>query len=349
MPPADTHTDTPPLLDVRDVTKWFPLNDSLLRRFTGYVKALDGVSFSMRKGEILGLVGESGCGKSTLGRVILHLLKPTSGSVWFDGRNVNEYSQRGIDGLRRRMQIIFQDPHSSLNPRLSVGTALREAMTIHRAFPKQERDARIKQLLERVGLNAFHAQQYPHEFSGGQRQRIGIARALAVDPDFILCDEPVSSLDVSIQAQIINLLLDLRASLHLTYLFISHDLHVITHISDRVAVMYLGRLVELAETESLLRAPLHPYTQALLASVPVPDPRTPRKPVYLSGEVPSPAAVPTGCAFHPRCPVVMEDCATVAPRFAEHPQGHFVSCLQYDVCWPVGDNAACAASPEPAG
>jgi oligopeptide transport system ATP-binding protein len=331
------NTTAPYLLDVREATKWFPLNDSLLRRFSGHVKAVDAVSFRMQRGEILGLIGESGCGKSTLGRVILNLIKPTSGTVLFDGLDVTRIPPRGEQGLRRRMQIIFQDPRSSLNPRISIGTALREALTVHRAVPKAEQDETIRSLLERVGLNAFHARQYPHEFSAGQRQRIGIARALAVDPEFIVCDEPVSSLDVSIQAQIINLLLELRASFGLTYLFISHDLHVIKHISDRIAVMYLGRLVELAEAEELLREPLHPYTQALLASVPVPDPRAHRSPVALTGEAPSPADVPPGCPFHPRCPAVMPDCAVVTPRFTEHPAGHFVSCLQYDSCWPVAD------------
>jgi oligopeptide transport system ATP-binding protein len=328
---------SPSLLDVRNVAKWYPLNDSLLRRFTGYVKAVDGISFRMDKGEILGLVGESGCGKSTLGRVILHLSRATSGAVLFDGRNVTEFPSRGADGLRRRMQIIFQDPHSSLNPRLSVGMALREAITLHANVTRMECDERIKSLLELVGLNAFHARRYPHEFSSGQRQRVGIARALAVNPEFIVCDEPVSSLDVSIQAQIINLLLDLRSSFQLTYLFISHDLHVVTHISDRVAVMYLGRLVEMAETESLLSTPLHPYTQALLASVPVPDPRAPRRTAPLSGEVPSPANVPPGCPFHTRCPVVRDECEEVIPRFAEHTAGHFVSCLNYDACRPLGN------------
>jgi len=316
------------LLEVRDLVKHFPIRKGFWSRTVGAVKAVDGVSFSIASGEVLGLVGESGCGKTTTGRCILRLLEPTSGEVVFEGRDVTTLGRRGLRRLRREMQIIFQDPYSSLNPRLTVGSMLAEALRIHRIAEGKAARERIDELLETVGLYPSHASRYPHEFSGGQRQRIGIARALSVNPRFIVCDEPVSALDVSVQAQVINLLRDLQDEFDLTYLFIAHDLAVVEHISDRVAVMYLGKLMETASSDELYRNPLHPYTKALLAAIPVPEPGGERERIELEGDVPSPADPPSGCPFHPRCPIATAECAEIVPEFREVSRDHWVACIK---------------------
>jgi len=319
-----------PLLEVKDLVKHFPVKKGLFSGPAEYVHAVDGVSFEIDAGETLGLVGESGCGKSTTGRCILRLVEPTAGEVRFAEKNVSELSGGGLRALSRDMQIIFQDPFASLNPRMTVGAIVGEALIIHGlAKSRREFEARIVELLEVVGLNADHMRRYPHEFSGGQRQRIGIARALAVEPKLIVCDEPVSALDVSIQAQIVNLLEDLQERLGLAYLFIAHDLSVVAHISTRIAVMYLGRIVEIAPAAELYDNPLHPYTQALLSAVPIPDPEVKRSRVVLQGDVPNPIQRPPGCHFHPRCPKAMPRCAVETPLPRDTASDHTVACHLY--------------------
>lgn len=320
------------LLDVKDLVMHFPLTQGIIfQRKVGAVQAVDGISFSMRKGETLGLVGESGCGKSTTGRAILQLYKPTAGNVIFRGQDLTTLDGGEMRKMRRYLQMIFQDPYASLNPRMTVGNIIAEPMQIHNLAPKNERNQKVQDLLETVGLNPYFANRYPHEFSGGQRQRIGVARALAANPEFIVADEPVSALDVSIQAQIINLLEDLQEQFNLTYLFIAHDLSVVRHISDRVAVMYLGKMVELATRDELYENPLHPYTKALLSAVPIPDPviEKKRERIILTGDVPSPINPPSGCHFHTRCPYVMDVCKIDEPAFADQGSGHFVACHLY--------------------
>jgi len=328
-----------PLLEVRDLRKHFPIKRGLFSRVVGWVKAVDGVSFDLRAGETLGLVGESGCGKTTTGRLILRLIEATSGEVRFDGQDVFALNGQKLRALRKQMQIIFQDPYSSLNPRMTVGSMLSEALAIHRLARGREARERIAELLSMVGLAPDHARRYPHEFSGGQRQRIGVARALAVKPELIIADEPVSALDVSIQAQIVNLLQDLKVKLGLSYLFIAHDLSVVEHVSDRVAVMYLGKIVEITGAEELYRTPLHPYTKALLSAVPVPDPTRKSRRIVLSGDVPSPARPPSGCAFHPRCPEAIAECSQVTPVLEEKLPGHWVSCIRVERRMPVAPPA----------
>lgn len=318
------------LLDVRGLKKHFPIRGGLLSRVRAHVKAVDGVSFWVRRGETLGLVGESGSGKSTTGRAILRLIEPTAGTVRFGGRDVRAMEPDELRALRRDAQIIFQDPYASLNPRMTVGDAIREVLKVHGLARGEAADRRIRELLETVGLLPSHANRYPHEFSGGQRQRVGIARALSVEPAFIVCDEPVSALDVSVQAQVVNLLEDLQRELGLAYLFIAHDLSVVEHVSDRVAVMYLGRIVETADARTLIADPKHPYTRALLSAVPVPDPARSRERIVLSGDVPSPIDPPSGCPFHPRCPHPLKDeeCARVVPPLAEKAPDHFAACIK---------------------
>lgn len=301
------------LLVVEDLKTYFPIKKGLFRKTVGYVKAVDGVSFAIAKGQTLGLVGESGCGKTTTGRTLLRLIEPTDGSVIFDGQDVFSQRSEQLRLLRRHMQIIFQDPYGSLNPRMTIGNIIGESLTVHKIAKGKERIERVKQLLEKVGLSANYYNRYPHEFSGGQRQRIGIARALALNPSLIICDEPVSALDVSIQSQIVNLLQDLQEEFELTYLFIAHDLAVVEHISDFVAVMYLGKIVEYASADDLYENPKHPYTAALMSAIPQPDPKRTREHIVLRGEVPSPSNPPSGCPFHPRCPKAIDRCRSLLP------------------------------------
>ena len=320
------------LLDVDELQMHFPLTQGIIfQRKVGAVQAVDGVSFKVYKGETLGLVGESGCGKSTTGRAILQLYKPTAGTVNFEGRDLTKLDGGEMRKLRRHLQMIFQDPYASLNPRMTVGSIISEPMQIHHLVAKGQRNEKVQELLQTVGLNPYFANRYPHEFSGGQRQRIGVARALAANPDFIVADEPVSALDVSIQAQIINLLEDLQEQFGLTYLFIAHDLSVVRHISDRVAVMYLGKIAELADRTALYDDPLHPYTKALLSAVPIPDPivEKKRERIILTGDVPSPINPPSGCHFHTRCPYAMDVCRKIEPKFVDQGGGHFVACHLY--------------------
>lgn len=317
------------LLTVKNLKKYYPITGGVLGKEIGVVKAVDDVSFSVHKGETLGLVGESGCGKSTTGRSILRLIEPTDGEVIFEGKSVTAMKKEELRLIRRDMQIVFQDPFASLNPRHNIEKILEEPLIVHGLGSSAERKKRVHELLEVVGLNSYHAKRYPHQFSGGQRQRIGIARALMLNPKLIVADEPVSALDVSIQSQVLNLMQDLQKELGLTYLFIAHDLSVVRHISDRVGVMYLGRLVELTTSEQLYQKPLHPYTQALLSAVPTPDPDIKKERIILQGDVPSPANPPSGCTFHTRCPHVTDLCRSTRPEFRDAGDGHFVACHLY--------------------
>jgi oligopeptide transport system ATP-binding protein len=315
------------LVEVEGLTKHFPIMRGMIfAREVGAVRAVDGVDFAIRRGETLGLVGESGCGKSTTGRMLIRLIEPTRGTIRFEGQTLQGLGADGMRALRREMQIIFQDPFGALNPRMAVQDIIAEPLVVHRWRTRAEQRRRVRELLELVGLASYHAERFPHEFSGGQRQRIGIARALALSPKFIICDEPVSALDVSIQAQIINLMQDLQAELGLTYLFISHDLGVVKHIADRVAVMYLGKIVEIADKKRLYANPRHPYTQGLMASIPVPRPGRRRERMVVRGDVPSPSDPPPGCRFHTRCPHVMEVCRHLEPRLLEVEPGHAAAC-----------------------
>ncbi len=322
------HMDVPgkDMLVVENLKTYFPVRAGLFQRVVAHVKAVDDVSFTVKEGETFGLVGESGCGKTTVSRTILRLQPATAGSVFFDGEELFAKRRGDLKAIRSQMQIIFQDPYSSLDPRMPVGDIIAEGLQIHGVRGKRERNEVVQEMLDKVGLNPYHANRYPHEFSGGQRQRIGIARALALRPKFIVLDEPVSALDVSIQSQILNLLRELQKEFAFTYLFVAHDLSVVEHISDRVAVMYLGKLVELTSREDLYRNPLHPYTQALLSAIPVPDPRRKRQRIVLTGEVPSPLNPPSGCRFHPRCPLAIDLCKVQEPLFEEKRPGHFAAC-----------------------
>jgi oligopeptide/dipeptide ABC transporter ATP-binding protein len=323
---TETVIQTKDLIRVEKLKKYFPIRGGVLQRIVAWVQALDGVSFTIREGETLGLVGESGCGKTTIGRTMLRLIEPTEGKIYFDGEDICSLEGKELKNLRRRMQIIFQDPYSSLDPRLPIGEAVMEGLKIHNIGNSKERYDLVIHMLRQVGLEDYHARRYPHEFSGGQRQRIGIARALAVSPDFIVCDEPVSALDVSIQSQVLNILKDLQQNLDLTYLFIAHNLSVVEHISDRVAVMYLGKMVELTTREELFRNPLHPYTQALMSAIPIPNPKLKRERIILKGDVPSPVRPPSGCRFHPRCPVAIDYCAVEDPHFKQVSPEHLCAC-----------------------
>lgn len=323
---SDQDRPAEPVLSVKNLKKHFPIKSGVFSRVTGHVKAVDGLSFDIYPGETFGLVGESGCGKSTTGQVVLRLLNATSGSVRYRGEDVYAADPGRLRGLRKDMQIVFQDPYSALNPRMTIGAAIREILHVHNIARGGEAKERVEQVLERCGLQPYHARRYPHEFSGGQRQRVVIARALALDPSFVVADEPISALDVSIQSQIINLLEDLQDEFDLTYLFISHDLSVVKHIADRVGVMYLGKLVEVADKKEFYENPLHPYSQALLSAIPVSDPTYKKKRIILKGDVPSPANPPSGCPFHTRCPHVMDVCKRVTPQLLPTPSGHYAAC-----------------------
>ncbi|HKJ28296.1 MAG TPA: dipeptide ABC transporter ATP-binding protein [Anaerolineales bacterium] len=318
------------LIKVENLKKYYPVRGGVLRKITAWVKAVDDVSFEIFPGETLGLVGESGCGKTTVGRTLLNLIKPTAGKVFFEGENVYDLTPKEWKTVRRDMQIIFQDPFASLDPRLSIADSIGEGLRIHKIGSKRERFEQVLDILRRVGLEEYHARRFPHEFSGGQRQRIGIARALALKPKFIICDEPVSALDVSIQSQVLNLLRELQKEFGLAYLFIAHNLSVVEHISDRVAVMYLGKIVEVAKREELFRNPLHPYTEALMSAVPIPDPDVARDRIILEGDVPSPLNPPSGCRFHPRCPKAMPHCREKEPELKTHSSGSQVACWLYE-------------------
>ena len=320
-----------PLVEVRDLVKHFPIRGGLLQRTVGVVQAVDGVSFEVARGETLGLVGESGCGKTTVGRLLLKLIEPTSGTIRFDGQDITTVKGSALKAYRRRMQIIFQDPYASLDPRTPIGDSIGEGLRIHGLGSSAERRAKVARMMDMVGLQAYHARRYPHEFSGGQRQRIGIARALVLEPDLVVCDEPVSALDVSIQAQVLNLLKSLQRELGLTYVFVAHNMGVVEHISDRVAVMYLGRIAEIAERTELFRHQEHPYTVALMSAIPVPDPEIRRQRIILTGDVPSPVNPPSGCTFHPRCPLRAtlgnpDICATSEPALEDVGGGHLCAC-----------------------
>ena len=324
--PINPSKDNYDLVVVKDLVKYFPVRSGILQRVTAQVQAVDKVSFTVKEGETLGLVGESGCGKTTVGRSMLRLIEPTSGSVFINGEDVIQMRAQSLKLARRNMQIIFQDPYASLNPRLPIGESVMEGLHIHNVGHPKERWEIAINMLKKVGLEDYHARRYPHEFSGGQRQRIGIARALALQPKFIVCDEPVSALDVSIQSQVLNILKDLQAEFGLTYLFIAHNMSVVEHISNRVAVMYLGKMVELADREELFRNPLHPYTKALMSAIPIPDPTVKRERVILKGDVPSPLNPPKGCRFHPRCPIAIDICSQQEPEFKELAPGHWAAC-----------------------
>jgi oligopeptide/dipeptide ABC transporter ATP-binding protein len=328
---AGTASTSGPLVEVRDLVKHFPVKGGILQRTVGFVQAVDGVSFEIRRGETLGLVGESGCGKTTVGRLLLRLIEPTSGTIRFDGVDITRISGRALKPFRRRMQIIFQDPYASLDPRMPISDSIGEGLRIHGVGTPAERRAKVRRMMDMVGLQPYHARRYAHEFSGGQRQRIGIARALVLEPDLVVCDEPVSALDVSIQAQVLNLLRELQQELGLTYVFVAHNMGVVEHISDRVAVMYLGKIAEVADRREIFRAPEHPYTQALMSAIPIPDPELPRRRVILQGDVPSPLNPPSGCRFNPRCQLRAElggpaICAEEEPVLRDLRGGHLAAC-----------------------
>ena len=316
------------LIQVKNLVKYFPVREGLLQRVKDYVRAVDDVSFVVREGETLGMVGESGCGKTTIGRTMLRLIEPTSGSVIIDGKDIFKLNGAEMKAMRRNMQIIFQDPYASLDPRMPIGESVMEGLNIHGIGTPKERFAIMQDTLKKVGLEDYNARRYPHEFSGGQRQRIGIARALALRPKFIVCDEPVSALDVSIQSQVLNILKDLQAEFGLTFLFIAHNLSVVEHISNRVAVMYVGKMVELSNRDDLFANPLHPYTRALMSAIPIPDPMLKRERTILKGDVPSPLNPPSGCRFHPRCPIATPHCSQQEPEFREITPDHWVACWE---------------------
>ena len=317
------------LLKVENIVKHFPIYGGLFSKQVAAVKAVQNISFELKKGETLGLVGESGCGKSTLGRCLIRLIEPTSGKIFYKGEDITHVDANRLRDLRKNLQIIFQDPYASLNPRMTIGAILEEPLIIHNLYPDEKlRKNRVRELIDLVGLRPEHLTRYPHEFSGGQRQRVGIARALAVNPEIIICDEPVSALDVSIQAQVLNLLMELQQKLGLTYIFIAHDLKVVEHVSNKVAVMYLGEIVEMADADELYRNPQHPYTKALLSAIPVPDPKPRAERTILTGDVPSPISPPPGCYFNPRCPIADKNCSVQKPELKQTSTGHFVSCLK---------------------